>query len=342
MDALSDLSEESCTTLPERTSMGKDFFLLHYKKFLVRDLAGGRPAEDTVRTYVSNIDLFINWASQKYPQHHILDLTEMHITDFRDYLYGMSFKIRTIALKLTALRRFYQCAVHYKLSEENPVKYVKPGKDPNAELPNVKYLTAGQLEYLLRSVPLRDDDDKLIEEHLRDLLIMMMMAIEGLRTVEVKRMSVGDIDWEQSMILIHGKGHNDYIYPREDIMTMLKTYLEMKRSMIMADKYGIPVFTVVNNNNQFARLSRQSIRKAVDYWLTQAKFKKNGDGRRRSCHLLRHTCGTLLYAETKDLQVVKNTLRHSDLKMASKYAHLQDRMMNRYTRAIPVRIDWED
>ena len=39
----------------------------------------------------------------------------------------------------------------------------------------------------------------------------MLMALEGLRTVEVHRMSVNDINWEMKTIHIHGKGHNDFI-----------------------------------------------------------------------------------------------------------------------------------
>lgn len=47
----------------------------------------------------------------------------------------------------------------------------------------------------------------------------------------------------------------------------------------------------------------------------------------------------MLYAETKDLKVVKETLRHKSTQMASRYAHLQSRMENRYTKNIPIQID---
>ena len=54
----------------------------------------------------------------------------------------------------------------------------------------------------------------------------------------------------------------------------------------------------------------------------------------------------MLYAETKDLKVVQETLRHKSTQMASRYAHLQNRMENRYTKSIPVHagdlVDIED
>jgi integrase len=48
------------------------------------------------------------------------------------------------------------------------------------------------------------------------------------------------------------------------------------------------------------------------------------DVRCRGIHNLRHTCGTRLYEETRDLQVVAKHLGHSSTKTAEIYAHLAD------------------
>jgi site-specific recombinase XerD len=314
-----------------------DYFIKNYKEFLVRDLADGHPSDDTKTTYFSNIDNFLRWCVE----HKIspLSLQEYHLKVYREQLWKQGFRVATVALKLTTLRRFFQCALKLKLIEENPMMDIRPGKDPNAALPEIHYLTAGQLEYLIRIIPIKTVDGHYHEEYYRDRLMIVIMSLEGLRTVEVKRMNVEDIFWHNNTILIRGKGHNDLIYPREDTMTMLKHYLDNKSHPTIKDKNGTPVFTVISNNNQSCRMSRQAIRQAIDFWFEKAEIKKKGDNSGLSCHLLRHTCGTLLYAETKDLQVVKETLRHKDLKMSSKYAHLQDRNLNRYTRAIPVKIN---
>lgn len=50
--------------------------------------------------------------------------------------------------------------------------------------------------------------------------------------------------------------------------------------------------------------------------------------------MLRHTCGTLLYKDTKDLQIVKQVLRHSNVNITSKYAHIYNKMDKRYTTGI--------
>lgn len=306
---------------------------------MLRDIADGNPSDDTKKSYFSSVDLFLQWLANLSSMNP-LDCDERHIKAYREYMFQQKqYKAPTIAFKLTAVRRFYQCAKRLHIIEENPAQYVRPGKDPNASLPSIKYMSAGQFEFLLRSVPVKSEDGIYNEEFYRDRLIMAMMGIEGLRTVEIKRMNVEDINWDLGTIIIRGKGHNDLIYPRDDILQSIRFYLDMKQSQILKDKHGTPVFTVVSNNNQFARLSRQSVRKAVNFWFEKAGIRSEDADKNFSCHLLRHTCGTLLYQETKDLQVVKETLRHRDLKMSSKYAHLQQRLINRYTNAIPVKMD---
>ena len=170
---------------------------------------------------------------------------------------------------------------------------------------------------------------------MRDLVIIFLMALEGLRTVEIHRMSISHIDQEKKAIKVIGKGHNDYIYPRDDTFNLLIKYLKTKEAAPIADTIGVPVFTSTSNNKTGCRISRRNIRSAVDGILAAAGFKMPG----KSCHVLRHSCATMLYAETKDLKVVQETLRHKSTQMASRYAHLQNRMENRYTKAIPIQID---
>ena len=53
-----------------------------------------------------------------------------------------------------------------------------------------------------------------------------------------------------------------------------------------------------------------------------------------ACHTLRHSCGTNLYRETKDLRVVQETLRHSSPEMTARYSHVDERSSTRPTRNI--------
>lgn len=317
----------------QEEEINENTLLLNYKTLLKRYLSQGEPAEDTLRSYYSFIDSYIKWclANKVHP----LKINEYQFMYYRDYLIKANFKKGSIKVKLNAIKQFYNLAVKLKLIEINPAKDVGVKLREHEELAPMKFLNLEQLKTLLFTIP---SYDKTHIEYLRDKLIIMFMALEGLRTVEVHRMSVNDIDWERKTIYIHGKGHNDFIYPRNDILLLLKKYLEIRPfSFAFIDEFGEPVFTTLTNQVKGKRMDRRGIRYNVDKWLIKAGFKQKGI----SCHMLRHTCGTLLYKDTKDLQIVKEVLRHSNVNITSKYAHIYNNLDKRYTSEIEIDLNNE-
>lgn len=300
-------------------------FILNYKTFLARYLSHGSPSEDTMRNYCSTIDNYIEWC--RFNKRHPLKITEYEFTYYRDMLVRLKMKKGSIKSKLNAIRQFYNTAIKLKLIEENPAQDIGiKAYEPN-DISPLKFLTVDELEHLLSIIP--DSDNHV--ENIRDKTMIMLMALEGLRTIEIYRLSIADINWRVKTIYIHGKGHNDFIYPREDVLNYLKYYLQKRYADTdKTDKLGEPVFTAVGNRNKGGRMDRRNIRRNIDKWLDSAGYKKKGI----SCHMLRHTCGTLLYSKTKDLQIVKQVLRHSDINITSKYAHVFSQMDNRYTSDI--------
>lgn len=308
----------------------EEIFLDNYEDVLKKYIAGGNPSNDTSINYLGRIREFLSWCKDN--DFKPLRLAEQHIILYRDFLLQNNQKATTIAAKLTAIRKFYHLAQKFHIITENPAEDVKAPRDPDAALVNIPYLSAGKLEYLFHAISCET------EKELRDKVIIAFMAIEGLRTVEIHRMNEEDINVEQQTILIHGKGKNAMIYPRLDTFALLIRYLESKdRFRIKANKQDYedgltPVFTSISNNMYGHRIIRQA---AVNKWLKAAELKEKG----QAGHMLRHTCATLLYKETKDLKQIQETLRHSNINMSSKYAHLTDRQENRYTNSIPVELE---
>lgn len=311
----------------------EEIFLDNYEDVLKKYIAGGNPSEDTLKNYFGQIREFLSWCKDN--DFKPLRLQEPHIILYRDFLIEKNQKVNTISAKLNSIRKFYHIAQKFHIIQDNPAEDVKAPRDPNAALINIPYLSAGKLEYLFRAIPNET------EKELRDKVIIAFMAIEGLRTVEIHRMNEEDINAEQQTILIHGKGKNAMIYPRPDTFGLLMRYLESKDRFRMnqngsyINEEMTPVFTSTSNNMYGHRLIRQAVRDAVNKWLVTADLKEKG----KAGHMLRHTCATLLYKETKDLKQVQETLRHSSTNMSSKYAHLTDRQENRYTNSIPVEIE---
>jgi integrase/recombinase XerC/integrase/recombinase XerD len=133
-------------------------------------------------------------------------------------------------------------------------------------------------------------------------------------------------------ILVHGKGKDGYIYPREDTAACIRDYL-IQRGPVMSDKDGEPLFVSLSKSDKVrGRITRIGLSKWMDTMLFKAGIAKKG----RACHALRHTCGALLYQATRDVKVVQETLRHASIAMAAKYSHVQERGKARYTQQIPV------
>lgn len=322
------IKKEYAYVFGNKADMDPKYFLTHFPKLMERYISNGNPSEDTKRSYISAIQQYLNWCISI--RMNPITATEQQIIYYRGVLVNRNFKPAAIKLYLTAVRRFYYVMMKYGLIKENPAIDVHAQRDPNAYLPIIKYLTLDQLQSLFDAIEYKDR-----EKQLRVQAMIALMAVEGLRTVEVHRLSVEDINVlnKQLVILIRGKGHNDPIYPSKFTSDLLRAYLAMRPAPTSGLKELTPVFISRGNRGQHRRLSRRSIRREIDAALDLIQAKAPGI----SCHMLRHTCGTLLYAQTKDIQAVKETLRHRNIEMTSKYSHVQDLALKRYTEAIPIK-----
>lgn len=291
------------------------------------DVANGDARPDTIATYLSHLNHWLTWCrvNKIDPGHP----SPAAVKGFRKELVQSGAAHATISLKITTVRRFYDGAVSRGLLEANPVKDIKAPRKRTADAEIIKCLTAGEAERLFESIPL---DHRL--KNMRDRAMAALMTLEGLRRIEICRANVEDIEETESgtRILVHGKGKDGYIYPREDTVACIRDYL-IQRGDVDSDKDGEPIFVSLGKTGRLGgRISRIGLSKWMDVMLLKAGISKKG----RACHALRHTCGALLYQATRDVKVVQETLRHASIAMAAKYSHVQDRGKARYTQQIPV------
>lgn len=316
----------------------REQFLTDYKGVLSKYIADGDARNDTMVTYYSHIEQFMRWCEEHCYQ--LLNINKNVMVEYRNHLVKEGLQTATISLKLSCIRRLFEVAVTRKLIDDNPAQGIRAPKKRTAEdLTGAKYITAGRLEYLFAAIPNKGATELEELEFIRAKSLIALMGLQGLRTVEVHRLSLEDLDLEKGLLLIRGKGRDRYIAPRKDVLELLERYLKVRYldTAKSRDSWGTPVFTSVSNNHKGCRMSRCGIRDVVDYWFIKIGIREKGDKSGKSCHLLRHTTGALLYQATHDLLVVQKELGHADPKTTSKYAHIQNIMSERYTQAIPVK-----
>ncbi len=147
--------------------------------------------------------------------------------------------------------------------------------------------------------------------------ILNLMSINGLRSIEICRLSLADCKIKERRIKVWGKGRpkksKDEIKLFKPCRAALKDYIET---------YSI------RNGLLFPGLTTDKLSKLVNEHL--AKMKLSG---KLTPHSLRHTAGQIMYDKGVPLEFIQKTLRHSDMRTTLVYA--QKAIDNAYFRKMP-------
>ena len=290
-----------------------------FADFLRVDVANGDASQDTIRNYRNEVALWGAWCIEQGLDAAIATVT--HVKLYRSALLENKYNPVTIRWKLSIIRRFYEAARNAGLRPDNPAAGVRSPRVRQAA-EDFKYLCDEELARFLSVIPNPDEatgQDRV--RRLRSLLMVSMMALQALRTIEVHRANVEDLNekGENLVLLVRGKTKDRIAYMRPDTAERLKEYMAL-RGKIEPDKTGTPLFTAVGRERGGMRLSRRHIRAQTDKYLLLSGLKRPGI----SNHALRHTAATLGYMHTGDLRAVQEFLGHSDPRQTSRYAHVVD------------------
>jgi integrase/recombinase XerC/integrase/recombinase XerD len=301
-----------------------------FRGFITRDVAAGDAAKDTRRAYDTHARAWLGWCRARGINP--LRVEPEDVKRYRREMVEANVARNTAALKLAVVSRLYEAVVEAGLRPDNPAARVRPPKNRRAEAETARVLSDQEAIDLLDAV--RRETDLLVRG--RNLALVHLLLYEGLRSVEIMRACMEDIEELPGgaiRILVHGKGHDGYIYPRGDTAEAIREYLQLRKQPYIPDSSGTPLFVALDSRCRDRRLTRDGVRHIVNRLMAEAGIKRMG----RACHALRHTCGTLLYRATKDLRVVQETLRHATPTMAARYAHILDRGEQAHTSLIELR-----
>ena len=313
----------------EAAAITPDYFVQHYATFLPRYIAHGNPSKNTMHSYCSWIDHFIGWCLDN--KQHPLAVTDYQLRLFREHLLESHYQPDTNHTAFMAVRSFFATAIHLGLISVNPCQEVSV---PSATSHNL--LNFYSQEQMTKICSIFEQEENLFLRY-RNMLILYLMGVEGMRNIEVHRLCREDVRWDIKVIMVRGKGaagRMDPIYPCAETFALLQAYIDAIPSDKEIKKEGAltPLILSDSRNNSLGRISRNGLRYIMNNALRLAGLKHEG----QSCHILRHSCGTNLYQQTKDLRVVQETLRHRDPKITARYAHVNQQMSNRVTSGLAL------
>ena len=214
-------------------------------------------------------------------------------------------KPRSTARQLSSFRRFYRHIVREGLRDTDPTADI--------EMPRIgrslpKTLTEDEVEALL-SAP--NTDEPLGH---RDRAMLELLYATGLRVSELINFRQSQINFNQGVLRIVGKGDRERLIPLGDeSQRWLRDFINGPRMEILLERQTDFLFPTRRGN----RMTRQA------FWHIIKRYaEKAGIRRKLSPHSLRHAFATHLLNRGADLRVVQLLLGHSDLSTTQIYTHV--------------------
>jgi site-specific recombinase XerD len=275
-------------------------------------------AQGSVRNMLLFVDHFL---VEKYPRDHFdfAALKPEHITTF---VRRQATKLGSIQAKhvVTALRGFFRY-----LRQRGEINTALAGcvpRVPNYSFSTVpKFLTAGSVEKILRRT-----DQSTPRGH-RDYAILMLLARLGLRTCEVVRLELGDVDWESGQITIRGKGGRWSKLPLPpDVGEALAVYLQHDRPRCSTRRLFV---------TQRAPITGLSTGCAIVKSVARALKKAGIVSERKGGYLFRHTLATEMLGRGASLQEIGEVLRHRKADTTRIYAKVDFRALRNLAQPWP-------
>ncbi len=285
-------------------------------------IANGDVAEDTVKTYRYELKQYLRWC--QYNRIDPLVVAKEQILLYRRYLVNKRYKEKTIALKLTVVRRFYSLVVEKGLMVSNPAISVKPPTKRVDPAERNNYLELEEAQKLIDALPV---ENTLVG--LRDRLLVCLMVVQGCRQIGLYRLNVGDIILRKGKVglRVEAKGSVRVVPLTDDVAKILDRYLKARRANGEKLNKNAPMFVSVSRNSDLCRLTRRSMQRIVNAYLEKAALKES-ESRTVTTHGLRHTVGYLLTQTGKPLRVIQEFLGHCDPRTTAIYAHIVNLWLN--------------
>jgi integrase/recombinase XerC len=205
-------------------------------------------------------------------------------------------KPASVNVRLSAARALYGALRWSGASSADPFKGVKGVRDPTRVWDKRAPYTEANLVRLL------DVADA------RERLMVLLGSHAGLRPAEIAAVRPSDVNFGAKCLTLVGKGGKQRtVKLSSTLVACLEDYQPKHRK---ATLLGV---------------GASRLRQMMDALVERAKLPKS-KGAARGLHSLRHSSGTRLYRETRDLMLVRDHLGHASVTTSERYAKSDERL----------------
>jgi site-specific recombinase XerD len=267
-----------------------------------RFLASPALSNSTRRAYGVDVRQFSVWLSSR-----ALELDDFDVRSFAEYAADLGRRRpklapATIARKLAAVRALVRFSLGPERVPDTSFAPRQPRRLPDAPKSQEVDVELGRLE---REGPLG----------LRNRALGELVYSAGLRSREAVDLDLGDVDFEQELVHVHGKGGKERTVPLgEEAAHWVALYLHQARPELARGAENALFLSARGR-----RLDTSTLRRLLPH-----------------PHRLRHAFATHLLEGGADLRTIQELLGHSSLSTTQIYSHVDGRRLRRvYDRAHP-------
>lgn len=253
--------------------------------------------DNTINSYMLDLEDFFKTFNGS-----IESCTKKDILAYISSINGL--EVSTVNRHISSLKSFFNYLVDESIIKVSPMEEVSSLKSPK-KLP--KYLSISEVNKLL-NIPLNSEFDY------RNKAMLELMYATGLRVSELVSIEYSNIDFENSIIRINGKGKKERIIPLGEIASYyLKVYLSDYRSKLLKRNTYNQVFL----NNHGKPITRQGF----NYILENIR-ELTGIEKEITPHVLRHSFATHLLEGGADIRSIQEMLGHENISTTNIYTEV--------------------
>lgn len=260
--------------------------------------------DQTVSSYQNDLDVYLSFLQDKNV-FLVKDITSDYIKEFLK-IRGNSESTSTVAHNLTVIKNFHKYLIKENIVKEDVSLFISRPK-LQKRLPRA--LTVEEVDLLL-DITLNTPFDY------RNKAMLELIYGAGLRVSELVSLTLNQIDLENGLIRIMGKGRKEREIPIGEYgVYYLKFYLEHRGMLIKNHRQEDALFL----NNHGKQITRQGFFKILKQLLLDKGLNPDV-----SPHTLRHSFATHLLSHGADLRSIQEMLGHSDISTTKIYTHVSD------------------
>ncbi|KFI84636.1 tyrosine recombinase XerD [Bifidobacterium pullorum] len=311
--------------------MGSEFGRL-LEQFLTHIGVERGLAQSTVDAYASDLRRYLDWLEAR-GVHGPAAVTRQDVEDYVADLDGAGESGRSKARRLASIHAFHRFALAQQAVASDVAATVKAPKGAGT-LPDV--LTVDEVVRLLDAVPQPHAADVAGVEDavlVRDRALLELMYATGARVSEIVGADVDDMDFDERVIRVTGKGSKQRLVPVGGYACQaLRRYLDQARGVLERRKRsGGAERRALFLNKRGCRLSRQSVWEVVRDAGERAHITKP-----LHPHTLRHSFATHLIQGGADVRTVQELLGHASVTTTQIYTHVSpESLIEAYLTAHP-------